>query len=509
MINVVTKSGHRPAPRIGGAVPARQQLAGRCRRPSTARSGESLPFDRQQIAGSAGGPIVAGKAFWFGAAEYRNQDGAVLVGTRDVPTRTITRGFAPAPLDDFLFSGRADWRPSDRDDVGVPLRRRARDRHAAPAPWTARSARPRSGSAARTATTRSSARGRASSVRTLLNALTGSFSTFDNAIAPVAGGPQLTFPSIQDGSSFRVPQGTTQKRFQIADSVTMVRGAHTIRAGGEWQRIDALFDLGVFLDGRIEMVEDFADFDHNGDGRVDDNDLLFAVTLRSGKPDQALVIPDADNNYFAFYVAGRLARPARPHAEPRPAVGDGHRRQEHQPLRRDQPDRPAVPAGRAQARLNNFGAAHRLQLGARRRPVQRPRRLRHLLRPHHARDPVARARPRRARAADRGEGRQRVLPRPEHRPVPAVRALDQQPVHRLHPDRRRRLGDQHHRQHDAEPERPAVEPRRREGPAARRRAARRRRAQPRHALHHRPHRSARCSTRSSAARIASSTSSRA
>ena len=75
-----------------------------------------------------------------------------------------------------------------------------------------------------------------------------------------------------------------------------------MRAGGEWQRIDALFDLGVFQDGRLEMVQDFADFDHNGDGRVDDNDLLFAVTLRSGKPDQALVIPDADNNYFAFFV---------------------------------------------------------------------------------------------------------------------------------------------------------------------------------------------------------------
>ena len=84
--------------------------------------------------------------------------------------------------------------------------------------------------------------------------------------------------------------------------MTLVRGSHTVRAGGEWQRIDALFDLGVFQDGRLEMVQDFADFDHNGDGRVDDNDLLFAVTLRSGKPDQALVIPDADNNYFAFYV---------------------------------------------------------------------------------------------------------------------------------------------------------------------------------------------------------------
>ena len=129
-----------------------------------------------------------------------------------------------------------------------------------------------------------------------------SISTFDNAIAPVARGPQLTFPSIQDGTSFRVPQGTTQTRFQLADTATLVRGAHTIRVGGEWQRVDALFDLGVFQDGRVELVEDFATFDHNGDGRVDDGDLLFAVTLRSGKPTEALVIPDADNNHIAVFV---------------------------------------------------------------------------------------------------------------------------------------------------------------------------------------------------------------
>src|SRR6185503_15771100 len=87
-----------------------------------------------------------------------------------------------------------------------------------------------------------------------------------------------------------------------ADTATLVRGAHAIRAGGEWQKVDALFDLGVFQDGRVELVEDFATFDHNGDGRVDDGDLLFAVTLRSGKPTEALVIPDADNHHVAFFV---------------------------------------------------------------------------------------------------------------------------------------------------------------------------------------------------------------
>ena len=178
---------------------------------------------------------------------------------------------------------------------------------------------------------------------TLLNAATVSFSTFHNTIVPVQKGPQLTFPSIQDGTSFRVPQGTDQRRFQLSDTVTMVKGAHSLRFGGEWQRIDAGFDLGVFQDGRIELVQDFPDFDHNGDGKVDDNDLLFAVTLRSGKPDQALIIPDADNNHVAMFVQDdwRIRNDLTINAGLQVRVR--HRRQEHRPVRRDQSDRPAVP----------------------------------------------------------------------------------------------------------------------------------------------------------------------
>jgi hypothetical protein len=58
----------------------------------------------------------------------------------------------------------------------------------------------------------------------------------------------------------------------------------------------------VFQQGRIEMIEDFPDFDRNGDGHVDDNDLLFAVTLRSAFPTQPLLIPDASNTYFSGFV---------------------------------------------------------------------------------------------------------------------------------------------------------------------------------------------------------------
>ncbi|MDQ3650083.1 MAG: TonB-dependent receptor [Acidobacteriota bacterium] len=118
---------------------------------------------------------------------------------------------------------------------------------------------------------------------------------------PVTASPQFTFPSLQDGASFRVPQQTRQNRVQLSDALTLVHGNHTFKLGGDVQRVDADFDLGVFQQGRIEFVQDFADFDHNGDGRVNDNDLLFAVTLRSAVPDRALVIPDADNNHFALF----------------------------------------------------------------------------------------------------------------------------------------------------------------------------------------------------------------
>ena len=79
--------------------------------------------------------------------------------------------------------------------------------------------------------------------------------------------------------------------------------AHTqFKVGGQVQRVDALFDLGVFRAGPNRVRQDFPAFDRNGDGQVNDDDLLFAVTLRSGKPNQDLVIPDANNVHLAGYA---------------------------------------------------------------------------------------------------------------------------------------------------------------------------------------------------------------
>lgn len=300
VINVVTKSGSNQLRGSFSFFERDRRLQGL---PATydRSSNQQPPFDRQQYAATLGGPLKKDKAWWFGAFEYRNQDGAVLVGTRDVAARQIRRSFAPAPLDDLLGLVRGDWYASERhqlsfryalerlDDIGATKLDRA------------------IGSASQRQQLRNQHQAFLTSWTSVLsptavNSFSFSVNNFKNTTDPVAVGPQLTFPSIQDGVSFRVPQATNVNRLQFSDALSLVRGAHTFKFGGDFQRIDSLFDLGVFQQGRIEFVQDFAQADFNGDNRVDDNDLLFAVTLRSSKPTQALTINDADNNHFAVFA---------------------------------------------------------------------------------------------------------------------------------------------------------------------------------------------------------------
>lgn len=299
VINIVTKSGTNEFHGSGSFYFRSRSLQGL---PATFdRAGETPPFDREQVAFALGGPIKKDRAWFFASFEYRNQDGATLVGARDLATRTIRKGFAIAPLNDLLSTERIGWKPSDQDQLTFRYSLQRADDVAASTLDRA------IGSASqRQASVNNTHFFLANHTRVLsskdVNSLNFSISNFFNNIEPVTPGPQLTFPSIQDGASFRVPQSTRQRRLQFSNTLTMVRGNHTLNLGGEIQRVDADFDLRVFQQGRIEMIEDFPDFDRNGDGRVDDNDLLFAVTLRSGRPTEPLLIPDADNFYLAGFV---------------------------------------------------------------------------------------------------------------------------------------------------------------------------------------------------------------
>ena len=262
---------------------------------------ESPPFDRQQYAFAIGGPIKRDRAWFFGSFENRNQDGVVLVGTRNLASRTITRDFAPSPLDDFMTTNRVDWSPTDIDSLSFRYSLQREDGIAASTLIRA------IGSASQRQSSENKSHSFLTSYNRILsprdlNNFRFSFSDFINDTLPVTPGPQLTFPSIQDGASFRVPQQTKQRRFQFSDTYTLIRGNHTLNIGGEIQRVQSDLDLKVFQQGRIELIEDFPDFDRDLNGRVDDNDLLFAVTLRSGVPDRSLLLPDTNNTYIAAFI---------------------------------------------------------------------------------------------------------------------------------------------------------------------------------------------------------------
>jgi hypothetical protein len=299
VINIVTKAGTNEFHGSGSVYFRNKTLQGL---PATfdRTVGQAPPFHREQYAFALGGPIKRDKAWFFGSFEYRNQKGAVLVGTRNLAARSIVRGFASAPLHDTLTTERFDWQPSDQDHITARYSLEREDDVAAST--LIRSI----GSASQRQSSSSHTQSFLVNYTRLLtprvvNSFNFSVSDFLNRTLPVTLAPQLTFPSIQAGTSFRVPQQTKQRRYQLADSFTMVRGNHTLSLGGEIQRVQSDFNLGVFQQGRIELIEDFAAFDRNSDGRVDDNDLLFAVTLRSGKPTEPLIIPAANNTYFAAF----------------------------------------------------------------------------------------------------------------------------------------------------------------------------------------------------------------
>ena len=299
VVNIVTKSGGNEFHGAGSIYFRNKSLQGL---PATfdRTFGQTPPFHREQYSFAIGGPIKKDIAWFFGSVEHRNQKGAVLVGTRNLATRSIVRSFADAPLHDTLSTERFDWQPTNQDRITGRYSLQWEDDVTASTLIRAiGSASQRQSSANHTHSFLTNY------TRTLsprdMNSFNFSFNDFINRTQPVTVAPQLTFPSIQDGASFRVPQQTKQRRYQFSDTFTMIRGAHSLTFGGEVQRVQSDFNLGVFQQGRIELIEDFPDFDRNGDGRVDDNDLLFAVTLRSGKPTTPLIIPDADNSYIAGF----------------------------------------------------------------------------------------------------------------------------------------------------------------------------------------------------------------
>ncbi|NJM52805.1 MAG: hypothetical protein HC846_05070 [Blastocatellia bacterium] len=247
VINVVTKSGTNALRGSVSFFERDKRLQGL---PATFdRSQTAPPFDRQQYSFTLGGPIKKDKVFAFGAFEYRDQDGATLVGIRDVANRRITRGFATAPLNNYLFNGRIDAFLNNENTINI--RYSFEDIAARGASKLDR--------AIGTESYQQDLKNRFHAVManwsnvispTMINSFSFSVNNFENTTNPVSSGIQYTFPSILAGSSFRVPQGTKQTRVQFADALTKIIGNHTLNSAQNFRKL--IRALILAFSGRAE-----------------------------------------------------------------------------------------------------------------------------------------------------------------------------------------------------------------------------------------------------------------
>ena len=226
----------------------------------------------------------------------------MLVGERDVAARAIRRSFAPAPLDDTLGSGRVDWRPNGAD--ALTMRYAGEDAEDTGASSLDRAI----GSASyRQRSTQQLPVGRRH-----LDARDGA-RRWSTPLRPPSAPSTMRSCRSRPAHSTRSRACSTGRPSGAAghhaEALPVGRHAHAVarRAQPPRRRRVAARERRPSTSACSRTAASSSSrtspsSTSNGDGRVDDGDLLFAVTLRSGKPDQALLIPDADNDYVSFFV---------------------------------------------------------------------------------------------------------------------------------------------------------------------------------------------------------------
>jgi hypothetical protein len=298
IVNVVTRSGGNDVHGSGAVFFRNDALS--ARNPLVARTGS---FDREQYSAALGGPLKKDKAFWFLSYEHTHEDGAEIAGRRNRATRTIDTFFTPAPFRDHLFLARLDWQLRAADKLFLRFSHQSNDQT-------------NQGSLRRPVADVGNlqvADNRIDAVvagwthvfgPTLVNSARAQWSDFRNSIVRIPGAPvpQIWFPSIQTGATFRAPQATTQTRIEIKDDLNWSRGRHALRAGLDFQpKIASEVSFYLFGSGPVIVAEDFATSDRDGNGIVDDFDIPVDVALKDTAPS----IPTAripDNRYLGLYL---------------------------------------------------------------------------------------------------------------------------------------------------------------------------------------------------------------
>ena len=204
-------------------------------------------FARRQSGGSAGGPVIQDRVFWFANYERNNQD-AVFAIANNHPVFSKFDGIFANPLDGHQFNVRIDGRVSDSQHLFV---RYSGDRNETITP-AANVGLPSNWQSIRNTAQQAQAGLTTIVTPSLVNDLRVSFSQLDGAIDPIAatdcrdpvacvgaGAPAVRVfdaPQFRFGSHFSAPFDRLQRTWEVVNNLTWQRGNHYVRAGGAWER---------------------------------------------------------------------------------------------------------------------------------------------------------------------------------------------------------------------------------------------------------------------------------
>lgn len=230
--------------------------------PEIARA-DRVPFDRQQFGGTLGGPIKRDKLFFFFNYEGNNQDGSALHNPTEAPSFA---GFTANPFDEKLLTAKIDWIVSNKTNLYTrySFNDNFQDVPFAPGSGIV----PRSSASRIFESNNQLVANRSHNVvigtthafsPTVTNNFVVNLSDFSNEIDPaVEGVPEIRILGSQlfrTGTNAIAPQSTYQERHQLRDDLTWVRGNHTFRFGGNYERTSINGSFAFAKPSRIRLFD--------------------------------------------------------------------------------------------------------------------------------------------------------------------------------------------------------------------------------------------------------------
>ncbi len=209
-------------------------------------------FERQEVGGSIGGPIVKERAFYFFALErFRERQNVPLFPAAVAPLQAIPGvqfvDVIPTPYDDWLLSAKIDHKLNSKQSM---FYRFSFQDNSSPNDQVANPARTDlSGGNTTSNRLYSLVVNHTYNIKpNVLNQFIFHFQDFVNEILPNAEGLTLNFPNgISIGQNANTPQSTKERKFQFRNDTSWVKGDHTVKFGVNYIHtiLDGYFYFGT------------------------------------------------------------------------------------------------------------------------------------------------------------------------------------------------------------------------------------------------------------------------